>query len=98
MKNQSLWKWEKHNVLQFVLKNYTCEFTVKNIFNDVVNYDGMYGYADRRISQHLSELAVEGFLSVRYESVPPQICEYIYSKKHRVGSKTLAIYQVNKNR
>ena len=66
MKRQCIYKWEKHNVLQFVQQNYVLnhydsklgyvngEFTVNTIFKDVPNNDGLYGWGFSKVERYLS--------------------------------------------
>lgn len=88
---KSLYKWEKHDVVNYLLSNFLekeVEFTTETLIKKIENskHDYWFGYGDKVISNHLFNLSVEGYLKVRYISV-----------KMSEGSKTVAIYRL-KNR
>jgi len=109
MKYQSLYKWEKHNVLQFIQQNYckdefilgtgyvNSEFTVSRIFKDVEGGKYMYyGFDTRIISSHLDNLVKDGKLSVRYVSktMEPSRWHIQSGRANNFGSKTVAIFKL----
>ena len=73
---KSLWQWEKHDVVNYLRRanfletevEFTTESLIKKINKSKSIYYG-FGYGDRVISKHLSDLATDGYLKVRYESV-----------------------------
>lgn len=75
---ESLWKWEKHNVLYFIQANNLTEFTVEEFCKKATGAKyHWYGYNDRIVSDLLLELVRERKINVFY-----------FSK----GSKTVAVY------
>lgn len=98
---KSLWKWEKHDVVNYLRANFletevefTTEFLIKKISKSKYYY---FGYVDKIISNHLSDLVTDGYLSVRYISVKMEPKnEYYYSEKIKrcFGSKTLPVYKM----
>ena len=110
---KSLWQWEKHDVVNYLRKNYLeseVEFTTEELINEITKPKSSYfyyGYGDRVISQHLSELVTEGYLSVRYISVETKPEEHYFQKlassnrycykekwRNRWGSKTVSVYKM----
>lgn len=110
---KSLWQWEKHDVVKYLRANFLetdVEFTTESLIKKInkSKHDHYYfGYDDKVISKHLSDLQSEGYLSVRYISVDMKPEEhhfqkltnsnrYLYKDKWRTrwGSKTVAIYKM----
>jgi len=102
-------RWEKHNVLQFIEKNYckdvfdlelgylNSEFTEKMIFKKVkkeIVYCSFFG--ERVISEHLSSLVKDGIISVRYisEKATPEYYYWNTKNKNNSGWKTVPIYKL----
>jgi len=96
---KSLWQWEKHDVVNYLRVNFLetdVEFTTESLIKKI-NKSKPYGYIDKIISKHLSDLATDGYLTVRYVSVKMEPNEeYWYSEKckKRFGSKTVSVYKM----
>ena len=107
--NKSLWQWEKHDVVNYLRVNFLdtdVEFTTESLIkkiNKSKNY--WFGYGDKVISKHLSDLQKEGYLSVRYISVKMEPEEHYFHKlfnrhcykekwRTRWGSKTVSVYKM----
>lgn len=66
---KALWKWEKHDVVNYLITNEIKEFTVEQLMKRVENryyYVGCYSHTI--ISKLLHELSIDGFLKVKYFS------------------------------
>lgn len=78
---ESLWRWEKHNVLYFIEANNLTEFTVEDFCKKASgSKHHWYSYYDRVVSDCLLELLRENKINVFYISQ---------------GRKTVAIYRRN---
>jgi hypothetical protein len=110
---KSLWQWEKHDVVNYLISNFLeteVEFTTESLIKQMnkSKHDHYYfGYDDKVISKHLSDLKSDGYLSVRYISVDMKPEEHYFQKlantnrytykdkwRTRWGSKTVAIYKM----
>jgi len=105
MENQKpLYKWEKHDIVNYLERNpIKEEFTSQSLIRMInkVKYHGYdFGYSDKIISQYLSELAREGYLSVKNKSIKMGPSEETNSvknsnnRKYRFGYKTLPVYKM----
>ena len=76
---ESLWKWEKHNVLYFIERNNLLEFTVETFCRKASGSKyHCFGYDDKVISDCLLQLLNEKRIQAYYVSQ---------------GSKTITIYK-----
>ena len=100
---KSLWQWEKHDVVKYLRANFLeteVEFTTESLIkkiNKSKSKSYYFGYDDKIISNHLSDLVTDGYLSVRYISVKMEPnSEYYYSEKSKrcFGSKTISVYKM----
>ena len=100
---KALWYWEKHDVVNYLKENFLeieVEFTTESLVKKINKSKSKsygFGYGDRVISELLSELVADGYLSVRYISVKmePSVDLYWSEKpKWAFGSKTLAVYRM----
>lgn len=95
---KSLWQWEKHDVVNYLRRNHLeseFEFTTETLIKKIQKGSFYYGYGEKIISQHLSDLVTEGYLSVRYTSVkvePYKNCSKRTEK--RFGWKTVAHHKM----
>jgi len=108
---KSLWQWEKHDVVNYLRANFLeteVEFTTESLIKQInkSKHDHYYfGYDDKVIAKHLSDLASEGYLTVRYISVDMKPEEHYFQKlanrfcykekwRKRWGSKTVSVYKM----
>lgn len=110
---RSLWQWEKHDVVNYLRSNFLeteVEFTTESLIKQInrsKHSHYYFGYDDKIISKHLSDLEKEGYLKVRYISVDMKPEEYYFQKlansarnlyrekwRTRWGSKTVSIYKM----
>ena len=100
---KSLWQWEKHDVVKYLRANFLeteVEFTTESLIKQIKKskHDHYwFGYDDKVISNHLSDLVTDGCLSVRYISVkmePNEEYQYSGKSKKRFGSKTISVYKM----
>ena len=100
---KTLWQWGKHDVVNYLRANFLeteVEFTTESLIkkiNKSKSKSYYFGYDDKIISNHLSDLVTDGYLSVRYISVkmePNEEYQYSGKSKKRFGSKTLSVYKM----
>jgi len=96
-----LYHWEKHDVVNYLKRNFLekeSEFTTESLIRSIQKLGAgsyFFGYGEKILSRHLHELSQEGHLSVRYVSVQMRPNDNWWtSRKHRFGSKTVAIYKI----
>lgn len=100
---KSLWYWTKHDVASYIRNNIKddTEFTSDSLYKKITGFN-FFGYGDRNLSDHLSALQVDGYLSSRFESVkmtPIEIDDDSVSSikrskfSNRFGSKTITVYK-----
>lgn len=66
---KDLCRWEKHDVVNYLIKNEIREFTVEQLMKRVNNrYYYIGGSSHTKISRLLHELSIDGFLKVEYFS------------------------------
>jgi hypothetical protein len=103
---KSLWQWGKHDVVKYLRVNFletNVEFTTESLIKKINKSKSKYydfGYDDKIISKHISDLVTDGYLEVRYVSVkmePNNNYNTVTNSdncKHRFGSKTLSVYKM----
>lgn len=98
---KSLWQWEKHDVVNYLLRaNFLeteVEFTTESLIKKIEKLGAggyFFGYGESKLSKHLSDLVTDGYLNARYVSVKMEPNDYYNINDNRFGSKTVSVYKM----